>query len=101
ARQMVCIYGMSERIGLSHVAQRHSAFLAAPDGPLQRDASEVTAREVDEEVKKILDRGYAEAKEILTIHRDVLDRISAELLKRETLSGDEFYQMVGKPRPRS
>jgi cell division protease FtsH len=99
ARQMVCVYGMSERIGLAHVAQRQTAYLAAPDGQLQRDSSEVTAREIDEEVKKILDRAYSEAKEILTMHRDLLEKVGRELLKRETINGDEFYPMIGKDRP--
>src|SRR5687768_18110386 len=99
ARQMVCVYGMTERIGLSHVAQRQNGMLAGPDGQLQRDSSEATAREIDEEVKKILDRSYAEAKQILSTKRNHLESVSAELLKRETLTGDEFYQMIGKERP--
>lgn len=101
ARQMVCIYGMNERLGLSHVAQRQGAFLAAPDGQLQRDSSEATAREIDEEVKKILDRTYAEAKELLRAHRSDLDKVTEELLRRETLGGDEFYGLIGLPKPAS
>jgi cell division protease FtsH len=99
ARQMVCIYGMTDRIGLSHVAQRQGAFLAAPDAQLQRDSSEVTAREIDEEVKKILDRAYNESKEILRAHRSELEKVTSELLKRETLTADEFYALIGAPRP--
>ena len=101
ARQMVCVYGMNERIGLAHVAQRQNALLAGPDAQLQRDSSEATAREIDEEVKKLLDRTYTEARESLRSHRNDLEKISAELLKRETLSGDEFYQMIGKRRPQN
>jgi cell division protease FtsH len=101
ARQMVCVYGMNERIGLAHVAQRQNVLLAGPDAQLQRDSSEATAREIDEEVKKLLDRTYTEAKESLRAHRNDLEKISAELLKRETLTGDEFYQMIGKRRPQN
>jgi cell division protease FtsH len=99
ARQMVCVYGMNDRIGLSHVAQRQAAFLANPEAQLQRDSSEVTAREIDEEVRKLLDETYWNAKELLTTHRSKLETIAADLLKRETLSGDEFYAMLGRPRP--
>jgi cell division protease FtsH len=99
ARQMVCVYGMTDRIGLSHVAQRQNAMLSGPDAQLQRDSSEATAREIDEEVKKILDRSYTEAKEILGANRNHLESVTAELLKGETLTGDEFYQLIGKPRP--
>jgi cell division protease FtsH len=99
ARQMVALYGMSERIGLANCAQRQAQFLAGPDGGFQRDCSEQTAREMDEEVRAILDRAYAEAKQCLTAHRDQLERVTAELLAKETLDGAEFYQMVGRPKP--
>jgi cell division protease FtsH len=99
ARQMVALYGMSERVGLAHCAQRQPTFLAGPDFQLQRDCSEQTAREIDEEVKKLLERAYAEAKEILGLRRDPLERVSAELLRRETLDGAEFYRLIGREAP--
>ena len=76
-------------------------MLLGQDAQLQRDSSEATAREIDEEVKKILERAYEEAKEVLASHRDDLERVSQELLKSETISGDEFYHIIGKPRPKS
>jgi cell division protease FtsH len=100
ARQMVAVYGMSERIGLVNCAQRQSTFLGGLDGSMQRDCSEETAREIDEEVKAILDEAYARAKEVLTAHRDQLEKIAAELLKKESLDGQEFYRLVGKEMPR-
>jgi cell division protease FtsH len=104
ARQMVALYGMSERVGLASCAQRQAQFLAGPESPMQRDCSEQTAREIDEEVKKLLDRCYAEAKEILSLHRDQLETVTTELLARETLDGAEFYKLVGRgdvPRQRT
>jgi cell division protease FtsH len=100
ARQMVAVFGMSQRVGLANCAQRQPAFLAGPEFPLQRDCSEQTAREIDEEVKGILDRAYVEAKEVLTVHRDELERVAGELLARETLDGAEFYRLVGMPHPK-
>ena len=100
ARQMVALYGMSERIGLANCAQRQSTFLAGLDGSMQRDCSEETAREIDEEVKAILDEAYARAKEVLAAHRDQLEKIAAELLKKEALDGQEFYGLAGKEMPR-
>ena len=76
-------------------------MLSSPDGQLQRDSSEATAREIDEEVKKILDRAYCEAREVLTTRREHLERVSSELLKHETLTGDEFYQIIGREKPGS
>jgi cell division protease FtsH len=98
ARQMVCLFGMSESIGLARVAQRQGGFLMAPpDGTFQRDCSEKTAQQIDDEVKRILDQTYSDAKDILSIHRDQLDRVSNELLKQETLDAEAFHVLIGKP----
>jgi cell division protease FtsH len=99
ARQMVAVYVMSERIGLVNCAQRQSTFLGGLDGPMQRDCSEETAREIDEEVKAVLDDAYARTKEVLAAHRDQLEKIAGELLKKESLDGQEFYRLVGKEMP--
>jgi cell division protease FtsH len=101
ARQMVCVFGMSDKVGLANCAQRPTGFFDGLDGPLQRDCSEQTARDVDEEVKKILDQAYAEAREILTLHRQNLHQVMEELLKRETIDGQALYQLLGQPMPRS
>jgi cell division protease FtsH len=93
ARQMVAMYGMSELVGLAHCAQRQGPF-GAPDGQWQRDCSEQTAREIDEEVKKLLDTCYAEARAILAAHRDQLELISGVLLERETLDGAAFQGLL-------
>jgi cell division protease FtsH len=100
ARQMVCMFGMSDSVGLAHYGQRLNPFLAqAMQDPMQRDCSEATAREIDLEVKKILDRAYAEAKEILTVHRDQVERVTAELLKGETLDRATFYRLIEREEP--
>jgi cell division protease FtsH len=97
ARQMVCIFGMSDQIGLAHVAQRHGpAYLPGMETNMQRDCSEATAQIIDAEVKRILDRAYAEAKEVLTIHRDQLELVTEELLKRESLDGTTFNELLGR-----
>ena len=95
-RQMVCMYGMSDEIGLVHCGQRQGAFLPATNGMMQRDCSEQTARHVDLEVKRILDHAYSEAKRILSHHREQLDRVAAALLERETLDGEEFQRLLAE-----
>ncbi|HXG12054.1 MAG TPA: ATP-dependent zinc metalloprotease FtsH [Gemmataceae bacterium] len=95
ARQMVCMYGMSETIGLVHCGQRQSPyFLTVPGEGFRRDCSEETARQIDVEVKALLDRAYEEAKAILTEHRDDLERVAQELLRRETLDGTAFRALL-------
>ncbi len=99
ARQMVAVFGMSQRVGLAHCAQRHNPFLAGGDGFMQRDCSEQTASDIDAEVKNILDQAYREAQAILRQHRDQLDLVAAQLLERETLDGKTFAQLIGKRLP--
>jgi cell division protease FtsH len=96
---MVCVYGMNPKIGLAHTARRQNGFLGAMDGAFQRDCSEETAREIDQEVKRLLDRCYAEAKDILSAHRDQLELVALELLKRETLDRQAFYRLLGRDEP--
>jgi cell division protease FtsH len=99
ARQMICIYGMSERLGLTHCAQRQNTMLQGPDAAIQRDCSEDTARLIDQEVKKLLDRSYAEAKDILNEHVEQLELVARELLEKETLDRTTFYKLIGRHEP--
>ena len=95
ARQMVALFGMSDVIGLVHCAQRQSPILTGGmDGVLQRDCSEQTAREIDEEVKKLLATAYGDAREILQQHRDELDHVAKELLEKETLDAATFKRLI-------
>jgi cell division protease FtsH len=95
AQQMVTIYGMSDVIGLVHCARRQNPmFEGMMDGILQRDCSEETARHIDEEVKKILDTAYAEARALLEQHRASLDHVAGELLQKETLDAAAFQKLL-------
>lgn len=97
-RQMVCVFGMGESVGLVHCAEKRPSFMqdVTGEGGWQRDCSDQTAREIDEEVKKILDKAYIEAKGILQQHRDELDRVAAELLEHETMDADTFKRLIGQ-----
>ncbi|MBU6399262.1 MAG: ATP-dependent zinc metalloprotease FtsH [Verrucomicrobia bacterium] len=100
ARQMICMYGMSAAVGLARCGQPgHAMFLPGADGYFQRDCSEETAREIDEEVRRLLDRSYTEAKETLVKHRDQLDLVAGELLKHETMDGATFRSLIGQALP--
>jgi cell division protease FtsH len=99
ARQMVALYGMSERLGLPNSVRRQPTFLDGQEFQFQRDCSEETAREIDEEVRKLLDLSYDQAKETLAAHRDQLERVAGELLKYESIDGPTFYKLVGREVP--
>ena len=98
-RQMVAMYGMSERLGLAHCAQRQPTFLNGQEFQIQRDCSEQTAREMDEEVKQLLGTAYDQAKETLVSHRDQLELVAGELLKSETIDGPTFYRLIRQEMP--
>jgi cell division protease FtsH len=98
ARQMVALFGMSEVIGLAQCAHREGMFDLNPRGSaVQRDCSEQTAREIDEEVKRILSQAYAEAKSILEAHREQLELIANKLLQHETLDAQVFQELLRQP----
>ena len=100
ARQMVCMYGMSEQVGLLHIAGRQDGYLpTAPGVPPGRDCSEETARLIDVEVKKLLDDAHDSARAILKEHRDQLELVANELLKRETLDAAAFNALIGRTAP--
>jgi cell division protease FtsH len=97
ARQIVALYGMNERLGLANCVRRQPTFIDGQE--LQRDCSEETAREIDEEVRKLLGQLYEEAKTTLSSHRDELERVTTELLKSESIDGPTFYRLVGREVP--
>ena len=91
ARAMVTQYGMSEKLGLMSTAAVSSQYL---DGQAYMDCSQTTAYEVDQEVKAILDKAYADARGLLAENRSLLDEISEYLLVKETITGDELMAYV-------
>ena len=99
ARQMVAMLGMSERIGLVQCGHRDGAAFLGGAGmgvQIQRDCSEVTAREVDEEVRRLLGDAYAAATRILADHRAALDHVTDALLRRETLDDVAFAALIAE-----
>ena len=91
ARAMVTQYGMSEKFGLMSTASVQHQYL---DGQAYMDCAQSTAAEVDAEVKSILEKAYADAKQMLTDKRALLDEISEFLLVKETITGDELMAYV-------
>lgn len=98
-RQMICLHGMSDTVGLASCAQKPPTFLEGTEAAFQRDCSEETAREIDQEVRSLLNRAYSEAKSLLSDHRAQLERVATELLKVESLDGSQFYKLIGVPAP--
>jgi len=90
ARAMVTEYGMSSKLGAVRYGTEHGdPFLGRTMGT-QADYSHEVARDIDDEVRKLIEAAHDEAWAILTEHRDVLDVLAAELLEKETLHRAEL-----------
>jgi cell division protease FtsH len=95
ARQMVCMYGMSETIGLTHCLQPDQGMFGGGEMGFRTDCSPETTRIIDQEVLKLLNSSYEHARQILTDHKDQLELISRELLEKEMLDSQKFYELLG------
>ena len=94
ARSMVTKYGMSETLGLINYesSEEEEVFLGRDLGHT-KSFSEVTANQIDQEVKRIIDDCYAEARKILEDHLDILHRCAELLLEKDRIDGKEFEQL--------
>jgi cell division protease FtsH len=95
---MVMRFGMSERLGPRVFGHDRSQPFLGRDMGNEPDYSDEVAREIDDEIRRIVEEAHQTAREILTDHRDQLDTISKILLERETIEADEFVALLdGKP----
>lgn len=100
ARAMVTQYGMSKRFGLVGLATVESKYLEGRDEMI---CSDQTAAEVDKEVIAILKDSYEQAKQMLSENRELMDKLAAFLIEKETITGKEFMEIFrrekGLPEP--
>jgi cell division protease FtsH len=98
AKQMVMRYGMSERLGPRVFGHDRSMPFLGREFSAEPDYSDEIAREIDDEIRRIVEEAHQTAKDILLEHRSHLDEISKILLERETIDAEEFAQLLaGKP----
>jgi len=101
ARQMVCEWGMSSRMGpVSYHNRSLGEVFLGRDIVRPREYSETTAREIDEEVKSLLESSEREALKILQSRKKTLEKLARALLEKETLSGKEIEELVAPEEPR-
>jgi len=90
ARRMVTEFGMSERLGPLAFGKRDELVFLGREIGEQRNYSDDVAKQIDEEVRAIIDRGYARAVEVLTTHRDKLQALAEKLIAEETVDAEGF-----------
>ena len=95
ARKMVCVYGMSDKLGPIEYGSNHSeVFLARDISQTSRNFSEHTAQIIDEEIQRIVTENYNRAVTILTENKERLLLIADKLIEFETLSGKQVAELL-------
>ncbi|MEN0015631.1 MAG: cell division protein FtsH, partial [Solirubrobacteraceae bacterium] len=94
AKAMVMRYGMSDKLGPRVFGHDQSQPFLGRDMGTQADYSDEIAREIDDEIRRIVEVAHTNATRILEEHRESLDSISKILLKRETIERDEFLALL-------
>ena len=98
ARRMITEWGMSDKLGMIAYGDNSQEVFLGHSVTQNKNVSEATAREIDGEIKDIIDRAYAKARRILTENVEELHRVARGLLEHETLSGDEIRTVLrGEP----
>ena len=98
ARQMICEYGMSEKIGPVTFGHRQDQVFLGRDIARDKDYSEEVAAEIDKEVRSFLDDAYAATEKLLNENMDKLHLIAEALIERETLEKEEIADIVNHGR---
>ncbi len=94
AKQMIMRFGMSEKLGPRVLGRNHDMPFLGRDYGSEADYSEEIAREIDDEIRRVIEESHELALTVLREHMDVLHKISAILIERETIDRDQFERLL-------
>jgi cell division protease FtsH len=94
AKQMVMRFGMSEKLGPRVFGHDHGMPFLGREFSAEPDYSDEIAREIDDEIRRIVEQAHVQAKDILSSHRDALSKLSEILVKRETIEKEQFESLL-------
>jgi cell division protease FtsH len=94
AKQMVMRFGMSDKLGPRVFGHDHGQPFLGREFSAEPDYSDEIAREIDDEIRRIVEAAHVQAKDILTTHKDSLEKLSEILIKRETIEKDQFEALL-------
>jgi cell division protease FtsH len=100
ARRMVTEFGMSEKLGPLAFGKRDELVFLGREIGEQRNYSDDVARQIDEEVRRIIEHAYERATEVLTTYRGKLDQLAETLVEKETLDAEEFEALFSDLPPK-
>ncbi len=94
AKQMIMRFGMSEKLGPRTLGRNHDMPFLGRDMAAEPDYSDEVAREIDDEIRRIVEEAHERAKKLLLDHIDELNQISQVLIERETIDKDQFERLL-------
>jgi cell division protease FtsH len=101
ARAMVMDFGMSRLGRIAFREHRHNIFIGRPiEWAEEKQYSEQTAREIDMEIRRIIDEALAKARHILEVHRRALEALAERLIEKEVLDTNELREVIEANLPR-
>jgi cell division protease FtsH len=100
ARRMVTEFGMSDRLGPLAFGKRDELVFLGREIGEQRNYSDDVARQIDEEVRAIIEAAYVRAQDVLTAYRAKLDLLAETLVEKETLDAEEFETLFADLPPK-
>jgi cell division protease FtsH len=94
AKQMIMRFGMSEKLGPRVLGRNHDLPFLGRDMSAEPDYSDEIAREIDDEIRRVIEEAHASATRVLSEHMEALHRISAILIERETIDKDQYERLL-------
>jgi len=94
AKQMIMRYGMSDKLGPRVLGRNHDMPFLGREMGAEPDYSDEIAREIDDEIRSVIEAAHVRARQVLEEHLDELHRISAILIERETIDKDQFERLL-------
>src|SRR6059036_1213813 len=94
AKQMIMRYGMSEKLGPRVLGRNQDLPFLGREMAAEPDYSEEIAREIDDEIRRVIEEAHTRARQVLEQHMEELHRLSAILVERETIDKDQFLKLL-------
>jgi cell division protease FtsH len=94
SKQMVMRFGMSEKLGPRVLGRNHDMPFLGRDMGSEPDYSDEVAKDIDDEIRRVIEEAHASATTVLRAHMDELHRLSAILIERETIDKDQFERLL-------
>src|SRR5204862_5101493 len=94
AKQMIMRFGMSEKLGPRVLGRNHDMPFLGREMAAEPDYSEEMAREIDDEIRRVIEEAHEKALNVLREHMDEMHKLSAILIERETIDKDQFERLL-------